>query len=168
MNTWAVDGLLSGGDQPAEPGWGSDERRLPANSHGSDTGSRCAIRIDRPGAVTRQRSRCPDAGPQFGLPVTHDGAILISDYVTVGQGANPAFRPSCHCACHPCDAAIPCLEEVNGSGPLPDAKTILTADGIVSGGGFPWRVSSWPRQGAVERRAAVRRQGARAGPRAIA
>ena len=134
VNTWSVDGLLSEGYQPAELGWGSHERRLPANGHGFDTGSRCAIWIDRPGADTRVRSWCPDAGPQFGFLVTHNEAISISDYYTVGQGATPEFRPTCHYAYHPCNDAILSLHEVNGSGRLPDHKHILTADEIVSGG----------------------------------
>jgi homospermidine synthase len=134
VNTWSVDGLLSEGYQPAELGWGSHERRVPPQGHRFDHGSRCAIWIDRPGADTRVRSWCPDAGPQFGYLVTHNEALSISDYYTVGTGENPAFRPTCHYAYHPCDDAILSLHEVNGSGQLPREKHILTEEEIVAGG----------------------------------
>ncbi|MDT8856795.1 saccharopine dehydrogenase NADP-binding domain-containing protein [Paracoccaceae bacterium Fryx2] len=134
VNTWSVDGLLSEGYQPAELGWGSHEKRLPVNGYAFDTGSRCAIWIDRAGADTRVRSWCPDVGPQFGLLVTHNESISIADYYTVGEGAEPAFRPTCHYAYHPCNDAILSLYEVNGAGCLPEEKHILTAEEIVSGG----------------------------------
>ena len=134
VNTWSVDGLLSEGYQPAELGWGSHEKKLPPNGHGFDFGSRCAIWIDRPGADTRVRSWCPDVGPQFGYVVTHNEAISISDYYTVGEGARPAFRPTCHYAYHPCNDAILSLHEINGAGQLPGEKHILTQEEIVAGG----------------------------------
>ena len=80
------------------------------------------------------RSWCPDVGPQFGYVVTHNEALSISDYYTVWQGNKPAFRPTCHYAYHPCPDAILSLHEINGSGQLPRAKHILTADEIVAGG----------------------------------
>ena len=134
VNTWSVDGLLSEGYQPAELGWGSHEKKLPPNGHGFDFGSRCAIWIDRPGADTRVRSWCPGVGPQFGYVVTHNEAISISDYYTVGKGARPEFRPTCHYAYHPCNDAILSLHEINGAGQLPMRKHILTQEEIVSGG----------------------------------
>ena len=134
VNTWSVDGLLSEGYQPAELGWGSHEKALPAHGHGFATGSQCAIWIDRPGADTRVRSWCPDVGPQFGYLITHNEAISIADYYTVGSGAQPEFRPTCHYAYHPCNDAILSLHEINGAGQLPAAKHILTADEITGGG----------------------------------
>ncbi|HEX9858426.1 MAG TPA: saccharopine dehydrogenase NADP-binding domain-containing protein [Paracoccaceae bacterium] len=133
VNTWSVDGFLSEGYQPAELGWGSHERRLPPNGHGFGTGSRCAIWIDRPGADTRVRSWCPGVGPQFGFLVTHNEAISISDYYTLGAGAKPEYRPTCLYAYHPCNDAILSLHETNGAGRLPAKKHILTAGEIASG-----------------------------------
>jgi len=134
VNTWSVDGLLSEGYQPAELGWGSHEKKLPPNGHGFDFGSRCAIWIDRAGADTRVRSWCPDVGPQFGYLVTHNEALSISDYYTVGDATAPDFRPTCHYAYHPCNDAILSLHEINGAGQLPRHKHILTQEEIVSGG----------------------------------
>lgn len=132
VNTWSVDGLLSEGYQPAELGWGTHERRLPPDGHMFPKGD--AIWIDRAGADTRARSWCPDVGPQFGLIVTHNEALSISDYYTVWQEGQAVFRPTCHYAYHPCNDAILSLHEVNGSGQLPARQHILTADEIVSGG----------------------------------
>jgi homospermidine synthase len=134
VNTWSVDGLLSEGYQPAELGWGSHERTMPPQGHGFDFGSRCAIWIDRPGVDTRVRSWCPGVGPQFGYVVTHNEALSISDYYTVGEGARPEFRPTCHYAYHPSPDTILSLHEVNGSGRLPEHKHILTEDEIIAGG----------------------------------
>lgn len=134
VNTWSADGLLSEGYQPAELGWGTHEARLPALGHRFDQGAGYAIWIDRPGADTRVRSWCPDAGGQFGYLVTHNEALSISDYYTVWQGDQALFRPTCHYAYHPCPDAILSLHETNGSGQLPREKHILTADEIVAGG----------------------------------
>lgn len=132
VNTWSVDGLLSEGYQPAELGWGTHERRLPRDGHLFPKGD--AIWIDRAGADTRARSWCPDVGAQFGLIVTHNEALSISDYYTVWQEGQAVFRPTCHYAYHPCNDAILSLHEVNGSGQLPERQHILTADETVSGG----------------------------------
>lgn len=134
VNTWSVDGLLSEGFQPAELGWGTHERHLPANGHRFDHGAGYAIWIDRAGADTRVRSWCPDVGPQFGLVVTHNEALSISDYYTVWQGERAVFRPTCHYAYHPCPDAILSLHEMIGAGKLPREKHILTPQEIVSGG----------------------------------
>ncbi len=134
VNTWSVDGLLSEGYQPAELGWGTHEKRLPANGHHFDFGTGYAIWIDRPGADTRVRSWAPATGPQFGLVVTHNESLSISDYFTVWQDGAAVYRPTCHYAYHPCNDAILSLHEVNGSNQLPTRKHILTAEEIVSGG----------------------------------
>ena len=134
VNTWSVDGLLSEGYQPAELGWGTHEKKLPANGHGFDYGSRSAIWIDRPGVDTRVRSWCPDVGPQFGFVVTHNESLSISDYYTVWDGAAALYRPTCHYAYHPCNDAILSLHEINGMGKVPALRHILTADEIIAGG----------------------------------
>ena len=134
VNTWSVDGLLSEGYQPAELGWGTHEKKLPPAGHAFDEGPGYAIWIDRPGADTRVRSWCPDVGQQFGLVVTHNEALSISEYYTVREGDRAVYRPTCHYAYHPCNDAILSLHEMNGAGQVPEARHILTADEIVSGG----------------------------------
>lgn len=134
VNTWSVDGLLSEGYQPAELGWGSHEKTLPRDGHAFDFGAGYAIWIDRPGTDTRVRSWCPDVGPQFGLVVTHNEALSISDYYTVREAGQVVYRPTCHYAYHPCNDTILSLYEINGAGQVPEKKHILSAEEIVSGG----------------------------------
>ncbi len=133
VNTWSVEGFLSEGFQPAELGWGTHEKRLPSAGREHTHGTRCAIWLDRAGADTRVRTWVPGVGPQFGFLVTHNESMSIADYFTLGEGARPEFRPTCHYAYHPCNDAVLSLHETLGAGRLPDAIHILTEDEIVEG-----------------------------------
>ena len=76
---------------------------------------------------------CPTAGPQYGFLVTHDEAISIADYFSIGEGDAPEFRPTCHYAYHPCDQAILSLHETFGTGAIQSVHKVLGEDEIVSG-----------------------------------
>ena len=134
VNTWSVEGFIAEGLQPAELGWGTFEPWFPENGHRYETGSRAAIWLERPGAITRVHSWCPTPGPQFGFLVTHNEAISIADYYTLGDPEWPAFRPTCHYAYRPCDEAVLSLEEMFGQGRKQERQEILTADEITEGG----------------------------------
>jgi homospermidine synthase len=134
VNTWSVDGFIAESLQPAELGWGTHERWFPEEGHRHTHGCGAAIWIGRPGGITRVHSWCPAAGPQFGYLVTHNEAISISDYYTVGDPAAPAYRPTCHYAYHPCDDAVLSLHEMFGSGRRQPRHEILSPDEIVEGG----------------------------------
>ncbi|ROU03544.1 homospermidine synthase [Histidinibacterium lentulum] len=116
VNTWSVEGFIAEGYQPAELGWGTHETWMPEDGHRHDHGCRAAIWLNRPGANTRVHSWCPTPGPQWGFLVTHNEAISIADYFTVGTGDAPEFRPTCHYAYHPCDDAVLSLHEMFGTG----------------------------------------------------
>ncbi|SMY05972.1 homospermidine synthase [Flavimaricola marinus] len=133
VNTWSVEGFIAEGFQPAELGWGTHEKWFPDNGHRHESGCQAAIWIERPGAITRVHTWCPTPGPQFGFLVTHNEAISISDYYTVGEGAEPEFRPTCHYAYHPCDDAVLSLHEMFGSGRQQKVHEILDVDEIVTG-----------------------------------
>ncbi len=133
VNTWSVEGFIAEGFQPAELGWGTHETWFPENGFRHETGCQAGIWINRPGAITRVHSWCPTPGPQFGFLVTHNEAISIADYYTVGSGAEPEFRPTCHYAYHPCDDAVLSLHEMFGSGRQQKVHHILTEDEIVEG-----------------------------------
>ncbi|MCR9126678.1 MAG: saccharopine dehydrogenase NADP-binding domain-containing protein [Rhodobacteraceae bacterium] len=133
VNTWSVEGFIAEGFQPAELGWGTHEKWFPENAHRHDSGCQSAIWIERPGAITRVHTWCPTPGPQFGFLVTHNEAVSISDYYTVGDVAAPAFRPTCHYAYHPCDDAVLSLHEMFGSGRQQTIHHILEEDEIVEG-----------------------------------
>jgi len=134
VNTWSVDGFVSEGHQPAELGWGTHETWMPDDASTHMTGCQSAIWLNRPGADTRVRTWCPSHGAQFGLLVTHNEAISIADYFTLGDPSDPEFRPTCHYAYHPCDDAVLSLYETLGSGSIQAEKHILKAEDIVSGG----------------------------------
>jgi len=133
VNTWSVEGFIAEGFQPAELGWGTHEKWFPDNAHSYDTGCQAAIWLERPGAITRVHTWCPTPGPQFGFLVTHNEAVSISDYYTVGDAAAPDFRPTCHYAYHPSDDAVLSLLEMFGSGRQQQKHHILTEDEIVEG-----------------------------------
>lgn len=134
INTWSVEGFVAEGMQPAELGWGTHEKKMPPNGKRHNGGCQAAIYIMQPGANTRLRSWCPTPGAQYAFLVTHNEAISISDYYTVGSGEKPDYRPTCHYAYHPCDDAILSLDEMFGqAGKVQPQQRILEEDEIVSG-----------------------------------
>lgn len=133
-NTWSCEGFISEGLQPAELGWGTHEKWFPPNAKRHEKGCKAAIYLERPGADTRVRTWVPTFGPQHGLLVTHNEAISISDYYTVGSGDNPVYRPTCHYCYHPCDDAIASLRECFGNNYTPQEKThVYTEHDILTG-----------------------------------
>jgi homospermidine synthase len=134
VNTWSVEGFLSEGMQPAELGWGTHERWLPNNGRLQTIGSRAGAYLLQPGATTRVRSWCPTPGPQYGFLVTHNESISIADYFTLRDGDRIVYRPTCHYAYHPADAAVLSLHELFGrGGERQDSIHILGAEEIVDG-----------------------------------
>lgn len=114
VNTWSVDGFVGEGCQPAELGWGSHEKQLPPDARRHGFGCEAAIYLERPGAATRVRTWTPLAGPIHGFLITHGEAISLADYLTVGSGPTPAYRPTVHYAYHPCDDAVMSIHELAG------------------------------------------------------
>lgn len=133
-NTWSVEGFIAEGLQPAELGWGTHERWLPATGRRHADPDAPSVYLEQSGADTRVRTWCPSAGPQYGLCVTHNESISIADYFTVRQDGEVRFRPTCHYAYHPCDDAMASWHELLGSaGTLPTEHAILDADEISGG-----------------------------------
>ena len=116
-NTWSVEGFISEGLQPAELGWGTHEKWMPANAREHDKGCKAAIYLKQPGANTRVRSWCPTPGSQYGFLVTHNESISIADFFTVRDEAGEViYRPTCNYAYHPCNDAVLSLHEMFGAG----------------------------------------------------
>ena len=115
VNTWSVEGFVSEGMQPAELGWGTHEKALPANGRQHDFGCGAAIYLLQPGAGTRVRSWTPTPRAQHGFLVTHNELISIADYFTLREGGKVVYRPTCHYAYHPCDDAVLSLHEMAGA-----------------------------------------------------
>jgi homospermidine synthase len=133
VNTWSVPALVEESCQPAELGWGSHERRLPADGARHETGSRAAIYLNRPGAATKVRSWTPRTGPMHGFLITHGESISIADMLTLGDPGAPDYRPTVHYAYHPCDDAVLSLQELAARNwRIPQRQRVLKDD-IVSG-----------------------------------
>jgi homospermidine synthase len=134
VNTWSVEGFVAEGLQPAELGWGTHEKEMPADGRTHDFGSQAAIYLTRPGAGTRVRSWTPTAQAQHGFLITHNESISIADYFTVREGDKVVYRPTCHYAYHPCDDAVLSLHEMAGAQWKPQGTwKILDEHEIVDG-----------------------------------
>lgn len=134
VNTWSVDGFYSEGCQPAELGWGTHEKALPADGRRHETGSDAAIYLLRPGASTRVRTWTPLAGPINGFLITHNESISLADYLTVREGGKAVYRPTVHYAYHPCDAAVLSVHELSGRQWEMQEHKRLILDEILPGG----------------------------------
>lgn len=133
VNTWSVDGFVSEGSQPAELGWGTHERSLPADGYRHDSGCDSAIYLLQPGAATRVRTWTPQAGPIHGFLITHGESISISDYYTVSDGSRVRYRPTVHYAYHPSDSAVLSVHEFAGRNWRVQQHKRILMDEIVSG-----------------------------------
>jgi homospermidine synthase len=114
VNTWSIDGFTGEGCQPAELGWGTHERWMPADARRHEFGCDAAIYLQRPGAATRVRTWTPLEGPFHGFLVTHNESISIADYLTLREDGVVRHRPTVHYAYHPCDDAVLSLHEFAG------------------------------------------------------
>jgi homospermidine synthase len=133
VNTWSIDGFVGEGCQPAELGWGTHEKTLPADGFRHDFGGGAAIYLMRPGASTRVRTWTPMAGPLHGFLITHNEAISIADYYSVVADGAVAYRPTVHYAYHPCDDAVLSVHELAGANWRQQPKQRLMMDEIRSG-----------------------------------
>jgi homospermidine synthase len=134
VNTWSVDGFISEGLQPAELGYGTHETWMPDNAQRHTFGNKVGIFLLQPGAATKVRSWCPTPGAQHGFLVTHNEALSISDYFTVMDGAEVAYRPTCHYAYHPSNAAVLSLDEMFGRAGIPQPEQHILEDDEIVGG----------------------------------
>jgi homospermidine synthase len=88
----------------------------------------------RPGAGTRVRSWTPAAKAQHGWLITHNESISIADFLTLREAGEAVYRPTCHYAYRPADAAVLSLDEMAGHQWQPQEKShILDENEIVDG-----------------------------------
>lgn len=134
VNTWSIDGFTGEGCQPAELGWGTHEKALPADGRRHDFGSDAAIYLMRPGAATRVRSWTPLEGPMHSFLITHNESVSIADYYTLRDAAGAvAYRPTSHYAYHPCDDAVLSVHEFAGRNWELQSEKRLMMEEITSG-----------------------------------
>lgn len=112
VNTWSVDGFYEEGIAPAEMGWGTHEKTLPANAYVHTGDGPCnQIALARPGALTWVRSWVPEC-ETMGMVVRHGEAFTMSDHLTVWENGTAVYRPTVHYAYCPSDAAIASMHEL--------------------------------------------------------
>jgi homospermidine synthase len=133
VNTWSVDALVDEAGQPAELGWGTHERHFPEDAYRHDDAAAPGIYLARPGGGTRVRSWTPAGGPMHGFLITHAESLSIADYLTVGDPARPRYRPTVHCAYHPCDDALLSLHELAGRDWHQPAGRTVVKDEVIAG-----------------------------------
>jgi homospermidine synthase len=133
VNSWSVEAFVDEGLQPAELGWGTHERQLPADGERHPFGCDAAIYLKRPGLATRVRSWTPLQGAYHGFLVTHAESISIADHLTVREGDAVAYRPTVHYAYHPCDDAVLSVHELAGANWKLQKKHRILRDEIASG-----------------------------------
>lgn len=113
VNTWSVEGFYEEGIAPAELGWGTHERGLPAGAMTYDYGPANQICLSQMGIETYVRSWVPHHGQIMGMVVRHGEAFTISDALTVRDpNGHPLYRPTVHYAYQPCNEAIASLWEL--------------------------------------------------------
>jgi homospermidine synthase len=133
VNTWSVAAFVDEASQPAELGWGSHEKHFPADGLRHDSGTAASIYLNRAGASTRVRTWTPQTGPQHAFLITHSESISIADYLTIGEGPHPAYRPTVHYAYHPCDDAVLSLHELAGNEMQLQARHRVLKEDITAG-----------------------------------
>ena len=111
VNTWSVEGFYEEGVAPAELGWGTHEKTLPANAYEHPSGPKNQIAIAQPGASTWVRSWVPNFEIQ-GMVIRHGEAFTISDHLSVSQNGKTIYRPTVHYAYCPSNEAIVSMKEL--------------------------------------------------------
>ena len=115
VNTWSVDGFVGEGCQPAELGWGTHEKALPADGRRHECGCDAAIYLLRPGRL-HPRAHLDAAGRPLPRLPDHPQREHLDRRLLHGARADGsvAYRPTAHYAYHPCDDAVLSVHELAG------------------------------------------------------
>lgn len=132
VNTWSIEGLYEEGMAPAELGWGTHERAIPANGYSHESGPRNQICLGALGIDTWARSWVP-SGEIVGMVIRHGEAYGISDRLTVWEGNRAVYRPTVHYVYCPSDAAIASLHELEMRRYHLQTEQRILSDEIVTG-----------------------------------
>ena len=94
VNTWSIDGLHEEGTSPAEMGWGTHEKELPANGIYTSPLKTHAC-LDSAGINTSMYSWIP-AGNIIGMLIRHGEAVSIAKHLTLMEGERVVYSPTVH------------------------------------------------------------------------
>lgn len=132
VGTWSVEGLREEGISPAEMGWGTHEKELPALAHVPKYGPKNQIFLAQMGMNTWVRSWIP--GQEIvGMVIRHGEAFGISDRLTVWNGKKAVYRPTVHYAYMPCHETISSLHELRARNYDLQPRWRIMSDEITSG-----------------------------------
>ncbi len=133
VNTWSVDGFYEEGVAPAEAGWGTHEKTLPALAltHEGE-GPLNQICFAQMAHKTLVRSRTP-SGPIVGMVIRHGEAFTICDHLTVWDADTAIYRPTVHYAYCPTDLAWASFVEIEGHDYAYPVNQRIMNDDIISG-----------------------------------
>jgi len=126
VNTWSCEGFWAEGRAPAEMGWGTHEKEIPAD--GKELAGGSVLYLEQPGVETTVKSWVPLGGTFNGYLIQHSEAITISEYFSTEN-----YRPTCYYAYQPCDAAIASVHEMKGQELWMHRKTRIAKNSIQSG-----------------------------------
>ncbi len=132
VNTWSIEGFYEEGVAPAELGWGTHEKWVPAGAHFHKTGPKNQICLDTIGMKTWVRSWVP-FGEITGMVIRHGEAFGISDRLTVWENGKAVYRPTVHYAYCPCDGAMNSLHELEMRQFHIQEKLRIMSDEIIEG-----------------------------------
>ena len=132
VGTWSIEGLREEGTAPAEMGWGTHEKKLPALAHLPKIGPKNQIFLAQMGINTWVRSWIPDQ-EIVGMVIRHGEAFGLSDRLTVWQGKKATYRPTVHYAYMPCHETLSSLSELRGLNYNLPPKLRIMGDEITSG-----------------------------------
>ncbi len=132
VNTWSIEGFREEGIAPAEMGWGTHERTLPARAYTHSHGPLNQICLGQMGCRTWVRSWVPYC-EIVGMVIRHGEAFSISEHLTVEENGEPVYRPTVHYAYCPCDMAIISMYELHMRNYELQPKLRIMEDDIVSG-----------------------------------
>jgi homospermidine synthase len=132
VNTWSIEGFFEEGVAPAELGWGTHERYVPASAYFHKVGPKNQICLSTLGMKTWVRSWVP-SGEITGMVIRHGEAFSISDRLTVWDNGEAVYRPTVHYAYCPSDSAVNSLHELEMRQFRMQEKQRILADEIIDG-----------------------------------
>jgi len=137
VNTWSPLGFFQEGVAPAELGWGTHEKQLPAEGVAFEDGPKSSICLKTKGINTYVRSWVPtpdDSGDMIGMVVRHGESYTIPQHLSVyDDNGNCIYRPTCHYAYLPTNEAMASLMELRMRGYKPQPKTRVLKDEVTEG-----------------------------------
>ncbi|MDD5216964.1 MAG: saccharopine dehydrogenase C-terminal domain-containing protein [Candidatus Omnitrophica bacterium] len=111
VGTWSIEGLREEAISPAEIGWGTHEKEVPAIATVPHCGPKNQIFLSQMGMNTWVRSWVPYQ-EIVGMVIRHAESFTISDRLTVWRAGKVCYRPTVHYAYMPCDETIASLHEL--------------------------------------------------------